>query len=161
MPNNKLVTMAAFLYNLNDNITLKIFSFLPPNPPDLCPSGNKGAPTPELSLFFTDPLDIPQKTLQYCNIDPLLIEPGTYCMEGAWKLSLPVRLVETNQSSVSSREDYVTQLFVNFQLKTKPIDNVSAFCLLNSIICSCLLLDKNNHFSIRSALHRDTYDSFF
>lgn len=82
-------------------------------------------------------------------------------MEGAWKLRVPVRLVETNQSSVSSREDCVTQLLVNFQLKTKPIDNVSAFCLLNSIICSCLLLDKNNHFSIGAALHGDTYDSFF
>lgn len=82
-------------------------------------------------------------------------------MEGAWKLSVPVRLVETNQSSVSSREDCVTQLLVNFQLKTKPIDNVSAFCFLNSIICSCLLLDKNNHFSNGAALHRDTYDSFF
>lgn len=53
---------------------------------------------------------------------------------GPGALSAPARLVESDQSSASSREDCVTQLLVNFQLKTKPIDNVSAFCLLNSII---------------------------
>lgn len=117
--------------------------------------------TPGLSLFHTDALDILQKTLQLGNNDPLLIEPGTYCIEGAWKLSLPARLVESDQSSVSSWEDCVTQLLVNFQLKTKPVDNVSAFCLLNSIIWTCLLSDKNNHFSILVALQRHLWPFLF
>lgn len=112
--------------------SLFLLFFSPPL--DLCPSGNNNTLQSGLSLFHTDALDILQKTLQYCNIDPLLIEPSTYCVEGAWKRSVPGRLVESDQSSVSSWEDYVTQILVNFQLKTKPIDNVSAFRLFNSII---------------------------
>lgn len=93
--NNKMVIMAAFVYHLNWNLKKK----------RNCPNGGynienffifcllllsifarqaiKAQSNPGLSLFYTDTRDIPQKTLQYCNIDPLLTEPGTYCMEGA------------------------------------------------------------------------------
>lgn len=73
------------------------------------------------------------------------------------QLSIQLRTYRTHEEGETCwnqsilEKDFVAAVLVNFQLKTKLINNVSAPCLLNSIICSCLQQDnkkKTNQLSI-------------